>query len=84
MPIDNTSEKLKQYARKIQDARASINNLTGRQEAIMAQLQRDFGITSVEDAEQVLTKLNEQRDELEQKLTNYMSELDGHFRNLPT
>lgn len=83
MPTDNTSEKLKQYAQKVQNVKASINHLSGRQEAIETQLQRDYNIASVEDAENLIETLNDQREELNLKLLNYMSELDEHFRNLP-
>lgn len=64
----------------LQDAKAShekkLAKLEGQKEQLMVQLEKDFGLTSLEDAEAKLASLEKSLKQREQRVERLLDELE--------
>ena len=69
-------DKLKQAKKKVETARTKQAELDGRRKQLMEQLQNDFKLSSVADAEERLEYLENQVSDLTVQIGERVSDLD--------
>lgn len=62
---------------KIESLKTRKSKAEGAMESIIAQWKKEFNISTVEDAQALLVKMEEEKDALETELEDYNKELMG-------
>lgn len=75
----NITDKLIDLKEKIDEAKNNKAKAEGKQEELMSQLKKEFGITTLTQAERKLIKLEEEALALEKELGKGMEELEKEY-----
>lgn len=80
----NLTNKLLQMKTKIEDAEKKQAQLQGRLDGVFERLKKDFGISSLEEADKALNKLDKELTKKEASLANAIEDLVQKFQELET
>lgn len=72
----DTTKKLLQLKKKVDDAREALTKHKGRREELMRRLESEHGVASEEEARKLLRKLRKEAEKLEEELEERVAEIE--------
>jgi peptidoglycan hydrolase CwlO-like protein len=76
MQSDMTEQELRDLKAEIEESRENLSKNQGKKEALMEQLQKKFGVDSIEAAEEKLKLMEAEVEEWDKKITTATEELE--------
>jgi predicted nucleic acid-binding Zn-ribbon protein len=77
--MSNINNELAKLGKEIEAAKKSIATLEGRKTEIMERLKTDYGVSTIKEAESLLTKTQSSVDKLEKEIESDFKELKENF-----
>ena len=80
--VEQLSVMLNAAQKEVQDAQKSLSQLEGRLEALKEQMEKEFGITDIEEGEKLLAKMDKELEKKEAAFETGVLELKQFLDSL--
>ena len=74
-----TQEQILQLKKQIEESKASSSELKGRMQALLEKLEKDWGCSTIKQAEKKLGEVNQEIASLEKEKVQKIKELEEKF-----
>lgn len=77
--MNKLSKRLLDLKEKIENSKAEKNKIEGRLQELMSRLKREFKINTIAEARRLLTKLEKEKEKLEQEVKEGIQKLEEKY-----
>jgi type I restriction-modification system DNA methylase subunit len=72
-------EAIKRLQNVIEQKKASLHQLRGEEKALLNQLEEQFGLLDIKEAEKRLTEIKREQERLEKRLTGMVARIESEY-----
>jgi uncharacterized membrane-anchored protein YhcB (DUF1043 family) len=79
MTIKDVQTELQRLKENIDNAKSNLSKLEGREEELLNQLKKDFGVTSVAEADKKIKEMQKEYDKIEKHIEDEYKKLKDQY-----